>query len=259
MNRSALTIAFLLVAVFHGVTAKAGRIVYLGLDPTSHNVPEAGPLMFNAASWAGGSADPSIAVVNEITGFGGNTVTKLGAQGFTDVTSVASGSLTAIDLSVFDLLYVAPTTAGSTVANLIAASSDIAAFVAGGGGLVVEPEVFAAGSWSWVPDAALIGHSGSTNDTGNTVTIVEPLHPVMSGLSSAGLSNWLISVHSTFATPGAAGYTTLATKGGVAAIIVKDTGPEPPAVPEPGTLLLVTTGALGLFAIRRRRGTEVAE
>jgi hypothetical protein len=38
----------------------------------------------------------------------------------------------------------------------------IAAFVAAGGGLVVEAQVFDAASWSWVPDAALIGHSGST-------------------------------------------------------------------------------------------------
>ena len=241
-----LTNCFAVLWVLFGVAAAdAGNIVYLGLDPAHGHIgriPEV-PLIRNAARFAGGSLDPKIGYLEGGGGFGSNTGTKLSMAGFTDITLLAPGDLDTIDLTIYDVLYFGPHTNAAVIDDYQTAAVDILAYVNGSGGLVVEPEIFRANSWSWVPHAGLIGHSGATNVVEDTVVITNPSHPVMAGLTSAGLSNWGGAIHSTFSTPAAAGFEVLATNAfGIPVIIV---------IPEPTTLSLLTIGSLAL--IKRKR------
>jgi Ca2+-binding RTX toxin-like protein len=69
-------------------------------------------------------------------------------------------------------------------------------------------------------------------DSGNTITILQPAHPVMAGLTNAGLSNWSSSVHAHFvASP--ATFQALAQDSGVSpgrTVVLARTAP-PPAPP----------------------------
>jgi hypothetical protein len=224
------------------------NIVYIGTDLSDHypSHPEAVTLARNAVTWAGGSANPTVLLVGNGSSFGGTTPALLSLAGFTLVTQIAPAALAGTDLSLYDVVYFAPTTSSADVAAFSADAAAIAAYAAAGGGLVVEPEVFATGSWSWVPFFAGLGSSGAANVGGDAIHITAPGDPVMAGLTDAGLSGWGFSIHSTFTTPGAAGFDTLATGDRVPYIISL-------AVPEPGTLALLGLGAAGLAAFRRRR------
>jgi len=248
LTTSATTlVAIVVVLALSSPTAQANRVVYCGLDPssTSHcsDEPEAGVLVANMTRWAGGSTDPVIGYLEEGSGFGKCLTTLLNAAGFTSMTLLNSSNLTTIDLSVYDVLYFGPTTSQAEIANYVAAASKIQSYVNAGGGLVVEPEVFAGNSWSWVPFANQIGHSGSTNVCTEVVTITAPSHPVMAGLTNAGLSRWSCSVHTYFANAEAAGFEVLAV----------DTYDRPAiiAIPEPCTVLLLGIGGLAL--VRKHR------
>jgi len=248
MKRKLFVIGALAVLTLTASNAWAvGRIVYIGADPTSSShhpgQTEAALLAGNAATWAGGSSNPAVGYVESEAGFGGSVATILTAAGLSNLTQI--NDLTNDNLSGYDVVYVGPST-NLAQGNIVNAAANVLAYVNGGGGLVVEPEVFDANSWSWVPYANLIGHSGAANVCNpETVNIVAGGHPVMAGLTNAGLSNWGCSVHTTFATPAAAGFQTLT-----------ETSPAPGiphiiALPEPASLSLLVLG--GLSMLRRRR------
>jgi hypothetical protein len=121
--------------------------------------------------------------------------------------SIPSGALASADLQPYDVLYLGPTT---DVADYAAAAGAIRELGGFGGGLVVEPNVLDPESWSWVPSADRIGHSGAANVGFDTVSIVAPSHPIVEGLTDQGLSHCDMSVHSNFTTPEAGGFVTLA-------------------------------------------------
>jgi hypothetical protein len=230
----------------------ANSIVYLGTDPSVHylSFAEATTLAGNVARYAGGNTNPKIAYVESDVGFGGNVNGVLTAAGLTQLTQFTPAGLATANLNLFDVVYIGATT---TASNLVSAAVNVQNFVNGGGGLVAEAEVHDAASWTWLPYANLIGHSATSNVSHEAVTITAPLHPTMAGLTNAGLSSWNFSVHSTFTTPGLAGFTTLSTDNlnGRAHIIVLD-------APEPTTL---TLGAFVCFAATiwpRRRTSSVA-
>jgi hypothetical protein len=249
MKKVAL-LSLTLTALLTLATAAEAGVVYLGLDPSAHGQPQAPALVDNAVQFAGGGTNPTIALVGDNSGGANSLLTSLG---YTNITVISSANLGATNLNNFDMLYVALSTSNSTLADLVAASAQIDTYVNGGGGLLVEPQVFAAGSWSWVPLAGQIGHSGATNVATETVVIVDSLHPVMAGLTNAGLSNWGFSVHSFFATAGAAGFDILAVDGQGRPVIV---ALQNQAVPEPASMLawgLLTGVGLVGYRLRRRK------
>lgn len=155
---------------------------------------------------------------------GAGAVLLLPGRGFTSLTRLFAPDLPG-DPSADDALSIGPTAVPDP---LIAAAVNILAFVSAGGGLVVEAEVFGPGSWTWVPFADLIGHSGDVNVATENVHITDPAHPVMAGLTDAGLSSWGFSIHSNFTTPERAGFDVLAvdvTRGNIPTIIARIPAP----------------------------------
>ena len=243
--------------------ATPGRLVYIGTDPSSdQHFGSAGPplpnaashLAANAARWAGDDSNPAIGCVEGDSAAGSQVEVTLVSEGLACASVILVADLDTTDLSNFDVLYTGAAGSDLHVDELVAASGQVLAFVNSGGGLVAETNVFAINSWTWVPFADDISHSGDANLGGAEVLIVQPTHPVMQGLTDAFLSDWGISVHSTFLTPGDAGFQVLALGDAGASgehqgsgtfepyIIVQDPGVNPPLVfeivelPDFGTL-----------------------
>lgn len=259
----------ILVAVAFALTAASaaqaiGNLVYMGADPSCHwqespsVMSSAVTLTRNAVQFAGKALNPAIGLVEP--GDCSATDPLLAAAGFTNITVIASANLASTNLSVFQVLWIG---AFPNLTDLAAAATNVQNFVNAGGGLVLEPEN-GTGAWLWAPFGNLIG--GNTNDLCeegvDTVTIVTPNHFVMRGLTSTGLSNWDCSVHSDFATPGDAGFTTLTVSDetGNAHIIALGTAPvltppaQAPALSWSGmaALMLMLFGA-GVYRLYGRR------
>lgn len=128
----------------------------------------------------------------------------LGALTGTTYTEVSPSDFASADLSAYDVLYVASTFQDGAVtipsqAALDALNSradDIAAFADTGGGIVALSEPIGAGRYSWLPVSVIApdGYNWGYND----VVIADPIHPVMQGLTSVGLSSWRSSGHTVF-------------------------------------------------------------
>ncbi len=234
----------LLVAGFVGVlafgstgVAHAGRLVYMGPDPSCHTTSEQTQQATNIVRWAGHGNDPRVLLVN--ANCSGDTM--LMNAGFTQVTSIDESQFSIQTLSNFDVIYVTYT---SHAGNFLSSAAAVASFVGAGGGLAIEGN---ANSIAWAPFGNVVGYKKQQSDS---VTIVDPIHPVMAGLTSGGFDN----SHATFSNAPGAGFQILARDGnGRVDFIVKDVASSAvPAMSWPAmaglSILLLT---LGLQHLRR--------
>ncbi len=129
----------------------------------------------------------------------------LGALTGTTFTEVSPTAFATINLSAYNVLYVGSAfqDGGVTVPSqdaldaLNARKSDIAEFIQAGHGIVALSEPIGTGRYTWLPFPITASISG-----GNAIKIVKPGHPVMDGLTDAGLSNWNSSYHNVFTDTG---------------------------------------------------------
>jgi hypothetical protein len=216
----------------------------MGLDPACHTShPQAPQLAANAVRWAGNGNDPRILLVNASCG----GLTMLQNAGFTQITAISQSQFASQTLSNFDVIYV---TGFSGEENFTSSAGAVFKFVNMGGGLVTEGGT---SSLAWAPLGNAIGLTGEGS---NTESIVDSLHPIMAGLTNAGLSNWHSTSHSNFTTPGAAQFLTLAIDGHrVANIIVHEGVIRADTAPVAGWqgMLGLTFALLGWGLYRQRR------
>lgn len=200
--RTRSTVVFVVVLCLVAIPALAQRIVYTGQDPSAHYPDgESIQLTQNMVMWAGGGANPNVGYVNG----NDNVAGLLAAAGFTNLTEIPIADLDTTNLSVFDVVWIGRTD-DNLQADLDAASANVQAYVDAGGNLVAEDQ---RNGYAWIPFGTAIGGTGGPPDN-DTIHITDPGHPVMAGLTDNGLSGWGNSCHARFATPGAAGFITLA-------------------------------------------------
>ncbi len=125
----------------------------------------------------------------------------LGAVTGISPVDVSPDDFRTIDLSSYDILYVGSAfqygyvtvPSQSALDALNARASDIGAFVQSGHGVLALSEPIGTGVYSWLPvplSSYKLGY--------DTVLVADPTHPVMSGLTSSGLSGWSESGHTYF-------------------------------------------------------------
>ena len=114
---------------------------------------------------------------------------------FVEVTTTEFAS---VDLDSFDVLFVSDNPFQSTLDALKNRENDISDFISTGHGLLALAEPVGTGRFDWLPDPIQPSLDSAASDT---VEIVDPNHPVMEGLSSAGLSGWSVSAHGSFGIP----------------------------------------------------------
>ena len=134
-----------------------------------------------------------------------STVPSLVGVDFTEISPTAFA--TAV-LSDFHVLLISETflddfvtaAAQDVLDALNARDADIEAFLADGGGVVALSEPIGTGRFAWLPDPIEPILGGFLSD--DTVSIVDPFHPVVAGLTDTGLSGWIVASHGNFLTTG---------------------------------------------------------
>ena len=121
------------------------------------------------------------------------TVTQHWNDGSFLITQETAAQFANQDLSGFDVIWVDGSVGNAPA--LYARAADLAAFVRGGGGLLAEYNY----DWSWVPNAGSLSFNGSALGDDVKVTALGMTHPVTSGLTDSGLSNWGNSYSGVFA------------------------------------------------------------
>ncbi len=167
-----------------------------------------------------------------------NIVTALSGVAFTEV---STSDFATTDLNLYDVLFISETFSDAflitpsqtTLDSLKARESDLASWINAGHGVVALAEPTGSGRFDWLPDAIQPAVGPNIND--DRVTIVTSLHPVMSGLTTEGLSGWASSSHGNFVTSGglevlanngAARPITLATVFGLGGVVITDQDPD---------------------------------
>jgi hypothetical protein len=141
----------------------------------------------------------------------------LGALTGTTYTEVSPSDFASAELSAYDVLYVGSAFQTNSVVHpsqaaldaLNSRTDDIAAFVESGGGIVAFSEPIGTGRYTWLPNPVV----PSSRSDRNYISIVDGSHPVMSGLTDAGLSGWYVGSHNYFTDVGS--YSVLANASGM--------------------------------------------
>jgi hypothetical protein len=205
-------------------------------------------------------------------------------------TTVNAAGIPTVNFNNFGLVYVTDAyNNGATPAwasALNARQADIAAYINGGGAVVVGVEAFGGDSvtngdeYNFLPPGLVDGQPAGPQVFGDAVVITDPDHPLFAGLNNASLSNWSSSYHGSLPV---GSLPVLATnpsgapliRGGMVgygAVVVWTLDPDyhqtvggtilvrnafdyvlSAAVPEPGSVLLLMVGSLGLACSCRRR------
>ncbi len=154
-------------------------------------------------------------------------------------TKVSKADFATVDLSQYDVLFIAETFTNGSVSTydsaamnaLKARENDIATWLSQGHGIVALSEPLGA-SFDWLPNTIqpTTGAGGADN-----IYIQNSLHPVFNNLNNAGLSNWSTSSHGVFtstgglevlATNGGSGYITLAGNYGAGRVVLTTQDPD---------------------------------
>jgi len=112
-----------------------------------------------------------------------------------EYTLVTPTEFATVDLYHYNVLFIGWEPGDALVDALFARESDIADWVAAGNGIVALAEFEEVNRWAWLP----LWVSGSSGFHADTVHILNPAHPVMSGLTDTELSGWGLSYHGYFA------------------------------------------------------------
>jgi methionine-rich copper-binding protein CopC len=132
------------------------------------------------------------------------------------VTQVSASQFATQSLSGFDEIWVDSSAGGLSV--LQSRAADIANFVSAGGGLVSENGGNAGlADFGWAPLGSALTVVHEDSDT-NQVTALGATHPITTGITDAGLSNWFTAAHDSFSAT--AGLDVLATNALGRAIIL---------------------------------------
>jgi len=121
-----------------------------------------------------------------------NGVGYLTGVAFTEISTV---DFATVDLNNYDVLFISDYYSSNVQTALANRASDIEAWIKAGHGVLTLSSVSCEDPLTWLPSAV---RPSCTVDNSDTVTIFDPTHPVMTGLTNAGLSGWEQSAHGYF-------------------------------------------------------------
>lgn len=121
-------------------------------------------------------------------------------------TEVSISDFATTNLDLYDVLFVSETFTNSSVTlasqatldALASRESDISSWLYNGHGIVALSEPIGTNPFDWIPNSIEPDVTFSGN---NNISIVDPLHPVMQGLTNQDLSGWNTSSHGFLTVP----------------------------------------------------------
>jgi hypothetical protein len=282
MNRRhsmATALGFCAALLLSASPVAAGPIFLTGHDPDfhAHDVPGPGGqdhLLETGLNFALGGGSGKILWVEAIMAppsghrIGANGLTDIGLVAGVDFDVVNGAMFATVDLSLYDAIGVASSFGGlltrAELDALIAREADIAAFINAGNGLFASSECYPCGAdllaGPTTPD--LFGYLPiSVTSIGATGSFTVTPYGMSLGLMDGDMN---FPTHNSFGATGGLNIVDIDSAGAATTLAgvvrITDGGFDPTPVPEPSSLILVGSAALGLLkrARSRKRAKELS-